>query len=136
MLRKLKLVQRVDFKSYLKIQLFFSPLGSLEYMRGSFFLRESSLSALLLYRSCHLDGYSLPFIACQCEVWTKPLTIIIIGLCVLLSHAVCLVLHFKWLFQGIVIWKREKSHTSVKTVPNWTAGKVLPPQWCLPIAEL
>lgn len=129
MLRKLKLVQRVDFKSYFKIQLPRPPwfCGIHE--------RESSLSALLLYRSCHLDGSSLPFIACQCEVWTKPLTITI-GLPVLLSHAVCLVLHFKWLFQGIVIWKREKSHTSVKTVPNWTAGKVLAPQWCLPLAEL
>lgn len=47
------------------------------------------------------------------------------------------VLHFKWCFQGIVIWRGEKSHiTSVKTVTNWTAGELLALQWCLPLAVL
>lgn len=124
--RKAILVQKVDFKSDLDINVF-PPLSSLGHMRVNLFQKGKQF-ALSVYLLCfciliiQVDMHPFVHSLCQSEAWTKPLPSPFPLSCVCLCPRP-FALHFKWLFQGVVICGGEKSCTSVKTVTNWTAGR-------------
>lgn len=69
----------------------------------------------------------------QYEVWTKTLTAPLPLFCVYLAF-MPFALHFKWIFQGIVIWggKKISCLTSVKTVSReGTNPTVVPVNCCI-----